>query len=88
MKRWFAAFGCALTLAVALPVGSAVKADGVYHRAHAYAPAAVTFTRKRCLPPARDGVTPASWICSAAEKCCYDFVFRRGTCVASTDRCL
>jgi hypothetical protein len=39
------------------------------------------YTRKKCLPPDR----AQSWVCSAAEKCCYDRILRKGTCV--TDRC-
>jgi hypothetical protein len=88
MRYRTAVFGCALAIASALSLGSAAKADGVYKpaRAHAYGP---TFSRVLCTPPpSRWGGAPATWICSAGQKCCYDFVFRSGTCVAASDRCL
>lgn len=83
MTPWIVALGCALTLTLALPLGSEAKADGMYRPVRAYAPA---FTRKLCTPPARDGAR-VTWICSASEKCCYDWLLRRGTCVAATGRC-
>ena len=39
------------------------------------------YTRKKCLPPDR----AQSFVCSASEKCCYDYVLRKGAC--TTDRC-
>jgi hypothetical protein len=39
------------------------------------------FTRKKCLPPDK----AQSWVCSAKEKCCYDYVLRKGAC--TVDRC-
>ncbi len=87
MRYWMAILGCALLAASALSFGSTANADGYrrYGPARAYAP---TFTRKLCTPPSRWGRTPATWVCSASEKCCYDWVFRRGTCVGANDRCI
>ena len=85
MRHWMAILGCALLAASALSLGSTAKADGYYSPVRAFAP---TFTRKLCTPPARWGRTPATWICSAAEKCCYDWVLRRGTCMGANDRCI
>ncbi len=84
MRYWIAVFGCALAIGLAAPIGNEARADGAYAPARGYAP---TFTRKLCTPPSRWGRTPATWICSASEKCCYDYVFRRGTCIAGSDRC-
>jgi hypothetical protein len=39
------------------------------------------YTRKKCLPPDK----AQSWVCSAKEKCCYDYVLRKGAC--TVDRC-
>jgi hypothetical protein len=85
MRLWIAAFGCALAFALAIPVSQEAKADGFGYRPvrHAYGP--VVFTRKKCIAPARDGAR-VSWICNAAETCCYDWLFRRGTCTVG--RCL
>ncbi len=88
MRCWIAIFACAMVTAAALPFGSMAKADGYYSPVRAVA-VAPTFTRKLCTPPSsRWDRTPATWICSASQKCCYDRVFRRGTCVGATDRCL
>jgi hypothetical protein len=40
------------------------------------------YTRKKCIAPEK----AQSWVCSAKEKCCYDYVVRQGTC--PVDRCL
>jgi hypothetical protein len=84
MKARIVALGCALSLTLALPLADQSKADGMKQAARAYAP---VFTRKLCTPPARDGAR-VTWICSASEKCCYDWLFRKGTCVAATARCI
>jgi len=38
-------------------------------------------SRKKCIPPDK----AQSWVCSASEICCYDYVVRQGTC--PRDRC-
>jgi hypothetical protein len=39
------------------------------------------YTRKKCIAPDK----AQSWVCSAKERCCYDYVVRKGTC--PVDRC-
>ena len=87
MMRWIAAFGCALTLALTVPVSNHAKADGFERRA-----VAPVFTRKRCIAPARRWLfrtqaTPVTWVCAASERCCYDRLLRKGTCIAADARC-
>jgi len=85
--RWIAATPAALMLtlglALAVPYGNYASADGVsapvYHR---------TALRKRCIAPADWwGRGQSSWICAAAETCCYDRLLRRGSCLAASQRC-
>jgi hypothetical protein len=87
MTRWIAATSAALMLAfglaLAVPYGNYASADGVsapvYHR---------TALRKRCIAPADWwGRGQSSWICAAAETCCYDRLLRRGSCLAASQRC-
>ena len=87
MTRWIAATSAALMLAfglaLAVPYGNYASADGVsapvYHR---------TALRKRCIAPADWwGRGQSSWICAAAETCCYDRLLRRGSCLAPSQRC-
>jgi hypothetical protein len=40
---------------------------------------------KRCIAPATAGAK-MTWVCRAGDRCCYDWLFRRGTC--SRTRCL
>ena len=87
MTRWIAAFGCALTLVLAVPVGNEARADG-YERA----PVARAYTRKRCIAPTTRWMrlwrtSETTWICAASEKCCYDRLLRKGTCLAASARC-
>jgi len=44
---------------------------------------AARYSRKKCIPPADRA--QSSWVCSASEICCYDYVLRQGTC--PRDRC-
>ena len=67
MSRWIVAFGCALTLALATPLGEEAEASG--------------FSRKKCIAPAMR-TAQATWVCNASEKCCYDRLLRKGTCTA------
>ena len=39
------------------------------------------YSRKKCNPPDK----AQSWVCSAKEKCCYDYIVRKGAC--TVDRC-
>ena len=39
------------------------------------------YTRKKCIAPDK----AQSWVCSAKERCCYDYVVRQGAC--PVDRC-
>jgi hypothetical protein len=39
------------------------------------------YSRKKCNPPDK----AQSFVCSASEKCCYDYVLRKGAC--TRDRC-
>jgi len=87
MTRWIAATSAALMLtlglALAVPYGNYASADGVsapvYHR---------TALRKRCIAPADWwGRGQSSWICAAAETCCYDRLLRSGSCLAASQRC-
>ena len=43
--------------------------------------AEAAYTRKKCNPPDK----AQSFVCSASEKCCYDYVLRKGAC--TRDRC-
>ena len=83
MTRWIVGFALALGLTFTVPLADQAKADGYYRPVHKYSAGAV-FTHKRCIA-ARDQVT---WICNASEKCCYDWLLRRGACVAGGDRCI
>jgi len=70
MPRWIAAVACTLAFALAAPLGSEAEA---------------AYGRKRCIAPASMGAVKATWICKASDRCCYDWLLRRGSCVS---RCL
>jgi hypothetical protein len=72
MTRWTAFFACALTLAIAAPLGQQAEA---------------AYTRKRCIAPSMWGAAQTTWVCTAAERCCYDWLLRRGSCIATSARC-
>jgi hypothetical protein len=71
MKCWIAV-ACTLAFVLAAPWGGEAEA---------------AYGRKRCIAPATHtaGRVKTTWICKASEKCCYDWLARRGTC---TSRCL
>jgi hypothetical protein len=80
MARWISAFACAITLSLTLPLGNAAEADGV---------ARPVARHMRCTAPAMFLMrTPATWVCKVRQKCCYDRLLRKGTCVEASDRCL
>jgi hypothetical protein len=88
MIRWIAASAGALavtlTLGLAMPLGNQAVADGM--SAPVYRP--VIFRHKRCLAPASWwGRAPVTWVCNIEEKCCYDRLLRRGTCLPADQRC-
>jgi hypothetical protein len=90
MTRWIAATAgalvFALALGIALPLGNEAVADGIK------APVYSAPTRKRCIAPADRwwfrAQTPVTWVCAAAERCCYDRVLRRGQCIPADQRCI
>jgi len=85
MTRWIAVAGCALALGLAAPLATQAVADGMPVR---HAP---VYNHKRCIAPAtwwwRTSESRTTWVCSATERCCYDRLLRRGTCIAADARC-
>jgi hypothetical protein len=80
MARWISAFACAITLSLTLPFGNAAKADGM---------ARPVAHHMRCTAPAMFLMrTPVTWVCKASQKCCFDRLLRKGTCIEASDRCL
>jgi hypothetical protein len=75
--RFMTMFGLVIGLACAVPFGGAADAQ--------------TYTRIKCIADTRLVVrpvsTPVTWICKASEKCCYDYLARKGTCIAASSRC-
>jgi hypothetical protein len=90
MTRWIAAFAGALTLTLALgaavPFVNNAAADGVN------APVYHGYRHIRCIAPASwlggwwsRGQT--TWVCNASERCCYDRVLRKGSCLQAGESC-
>jgi hypothetical protein len=77
MTRWIAiaTLGSVLTLAFAMPFAIETKADGMR----------ASYSHKRCVAPASRWRPQTTWVCKVSEKCCYDWLLRRGSCAA--DRC-
>jgi hypothetical protein len=90
MTRWIAAsagaLAVALALGIALPLGNEAAADGIK------APVYSAPTKKRCIAPAdrwfMRSSTKVTWVCAAAERCCYDRLLRRGQCIPASQRCI
>jgi hypothetical protein len=79
MARWIIAFVCLITLSLMLPLGNTAEADGVTRAAA---------RQIRCTAPAMFLMrTPTTWVCRVGQKCCYDKLLRKGTCIAASDRC-
>ena len=78
MTRWIAALGCGLALALTVPLGNDAAADG--YGGHAYA-------HKRCIASKRFAPN-TTWVCPISRQCCYDWLRRKGTCIAPTARCI
>jgi hypothetical protein len=76
MTRWIAITGCLLSLAFAPSMITEAQADGMKRAG---------YSNKRCIAPADRWRARSTWVCKWTEKCCYDWVFRRGSCAA--DRC-
>jgi hypothetical protein len=87
MTRWIAASAGALAvtlaLGLAMPLGNEAAADGI--DVPVYRP---VFMHKRCIaPPSRWSGVQATWICNINERCCYDRLLRRGSCLSPDQRC-
>jgi hypothetical protein len=72
--RWFLAMFVGVVIATALPIGS-MNANAAKEKS------------KSCTATAMDS-KKVSWKCKASEKCCFDFITSKGTCVASSAICL
>lgn len=91
MTRWIAAsagvLAVALALGIALPLGNEAAADGMKK-----APVYSAPTKKRCIAPTdrwwMRSQTPVTWVCAAAERCCYDRLLRKGHCLTASQRCI
>jgi hypothetical protein len=77
MARWIAALGCAMVLALAMPLGNEAVADG--HGGHGYGHK-LCFASKRFAPQ-------TTWVCPMSRQCCYDWLRRRGSCIPLSARC-
>ncbi len=70
MNRWIVTVVCASAFALVLPFGNDAEAAKYRH--------------KKCIASAMVGVgAQTTWVCKAAEKCCYDWLLRKGTCTAA-----
>ena len=79
MNRWIAIFGCALAVALVMPVSNQAQADGMPRK---------IYRKTQCVVPARLWMSPTVWSCPRDQKCCYDWLLRRGTCIAASERCI
>jgi hypothetical protein len=74
MTRWLALISCALAFT---PVASAIFDDGAEAKSHRYA----------CKGTGIDG-KQTKWQCGTGQKCCFDWLTGKGSCVASSGICL
>jgi hypothetical protein len=73
--RWVAAIGLAVAMAFSMSAGFDT------------AEAAKKPKNKLCMATSLAGAK-ASWKCSAAEKCCYDYLLSKGNCISASQPCL
>lgn len=73
MPKFLLGVAATFALALTLPLGSQAEA-------HKY--------RNKLCTAKPHFHSPISWKCKAAQKCCYDWVLRRGKCIAGADRCI
>jgi hypothetical protein len=88
MIRWIAAstgaLAVTLALGLAVPFANHAKADGIERPV--YRP--VYHRHIRCIAPATWFTrAQTTWVCSAGERCCYDRVLRKGSCLPASQRC-
>lgn len=72
MTRWIVVFGCVFAFALAAPMGFEASAAK---------------KAKSCTATAMDG-KQTKWRCKADQKCCFNWLAGKGTCVAASDICL
>ena len=78
MNRWIAAFACALAIALVTPIGNEALADGMHRK---------VYRQTQCVVAARLWMSQQTWSCKRDQKCCYDHLLRKGTCISASDRC-
>ena len=74
MTRWLTVVSCTLALTL---VASVTFDGGAEAKSGKFA----------CKATAMDG-TKSKWKCGAGQKCCFDFLLGKGSCVASSATCL
>lgn len=72
MTRWLMVFGCVFALALSAPMGGEATAAK---------------RGKACTSTGMDG-KKSTWQCKTAEKCCFDWVSSKGTCVPASTVCM
>ena len=78
MNRWIAAIACALAIALVTPIGNEALADGMHRK---------VYRQTQCVVAARLWMSQQTWSCKRDQKCCYDHLLRKGTCISASDRC-
>ena len=75
MMRWIAMSVCTIALVAVAPTG--FDANAAKKKARG----------AMCVSPAMGG-KQTKWKCKAGQKCCYDWLVGKGTCVGASDICL
>ena len=78
MNRWIAILGCTLAFALVALLGNKALADGMPRK---------VYSQAKCVVPARLWMSQTTWSCARDQKCCYDRLLRKGTCIGASDRC-